>query len=216
MPLGVRVRVPVGRRETIGVVVDYADQPSVSPAALKAVHQVIDTAVYQNGRVLLRKSFGYAEFKRSSEFTQEWLRERVEEHHRFVIEDLRAGLLDDELSAAKEAAVSSGIEIELLNPNGWLSEGNVSLEVRVLRKPGREPEAGARVEAEIDGAVNGVCHETVTDAQGRAKIRFALPALGKGELALVISATAAEERETIRFAMRSKARNPLASAAPEN
>jgi primosomal protein N' (replication factor Y) len=42
--LGARVRVPVGKRETIGVVVDYADQPSVSAAALKAVHQVLDTA----------------------------------------------------------------------------------------------------------------------------------------------------------------------------
>jgi primosomal protein N' (replication factor Y) len=42
--LGARVRVPVGRRETIGVVVDYADQPSVSAAALKSVHQVLDTA----------------------------------------------------------------------------------------------------------------------------------------------------------------------------
>jgi primosomal protein N' (replication factor Y) len=44
VPLGVRVRVPVGKRETIGVVVDYADQPSVSAAALKSVHQVLDTA----------------------------------------------------------------------------------------------------------------------------------------------------------------------------
>ena len=47
--LGARVRVPVGKRETIGVVVDYADQPSVSaaqvgPEALKSVHQVLDTA----------------------------------------------------------------------------------------------------------------------------------------------------------------------------
>ena len=42
--LGARVRVPVGKRETIGVVVDYADQPSVSAAALKSVHQVLDTA----------------------------------------------------------------------------------------------------------------------------------------------------------------------------
>ncbi len=42
--LGARVRVPVGRRETIGVVVDYADQPSVSAAALKSVQQVLDTA----------------------------------------------------------------------------------------------------------------------------------------------------------------------------
>src|ERR1700687_1805435 len=44
VPLGVRVRVPVGKRETVGIVVDYADQPSVSAAALKSVHQVLDTA----------------------------------------------------------------------------------------------------------------------------------------------------------------------------
>ena len=42
VPLGVRVRVPVGAREAIGMVVDHADQPSVSAAALKAVHQVLD------------------------------------------------------------------------------------------------------------------------------------------------------------------------------
>ena len=44
VPLGVRVRVPVGKRDTIGVVVDYAAIASVSPEALKAVHQVLDGA----------------------------------------------------------------------------------------------------------------------------------------------------------------------------
>jgi primosomal protein N' (replication factor Y) (superfamily II helicase) len=44
VPLGVRVRVPVGKRETIGVVVDYASHASVSPAALKSVHQVLDSS----------------------------------------------------------------------------------------------------------------------------------------------------------------------------
>jgi len=42
VPRGVRVRVPVGQRETVGVVVDHADQPSVSQRALKAVHEVLD------------------------------------------------------------------------------------------------------------------------------------------------------------------------------
>jgi primosomal protein N' (replication factor Y) len=42
VPLGVRVRVPIGRREAIGMVVDRAEQPQVSVAALKAVRQVID------------------------------------------------------------------------------------------------------------------------------------------------------------------------------
>ena len=43
VPLGVRVRVPVGKRDTIGVVVDYAAAASVGPEALKAVHQVLDS-----------------------------------------------------------------------------------------------------------------------------------------------------------------------------
>jgi primosomal protein N' (replication factor Y) (superfamily II helicase) len=42
--LGTRVRVPIGSRETIGVVVDHADQPSVSASALKSVLQVLDAA----------------------------------------------------------------------------------------------------------------------------------------------------------------------------
>ncbi len=44
IPIGSRVRVPVGRREAIGVVVEHAAHSSVSPAALKMVHEVIDTA----------------------------------------------------------------------------------------------------------------------------------------------------------------------------
>ena len=44
VPLGVRVRVPVGKRETIGVVVDYATEASVSPETLRVVHQVLDSA----------------------------------------------------------------------------------------------------------------------------------------------------------------------------
>ena len=42
--LGTRVRVPIGSRETIGVVLDHADQPSISASALKSVLQVLDAA----------------------------------------------------------------------------------------------------------------------------------------------------------------------------
>ncbi|MFI4868770.1 MAG: primosomal protein N' [Steroidobacterales bacterium] len=42
VPRGVRVRVPVGQREAIGIVVDHADQPSVSASALKSVREVLD------------------------------------------------------------------------------------------------------------------------------------------------------------------------------
>src|SRR5579864_9385566 len=114
-------------------------------------HQVIDTAVYQNGRVLLRKSLSYAEFERSADFTAEWLRQRVKEHHRFIVADLRAGLLDEEIATAKESENESGLRIDVLNLNGWLLEGKVCLHIEVSRRSSQEPEAGAEVEAVIEG-----------------------------------------------------------------
>jgi primosomal protein N' (replication factor Y) len=44
VPLGVRVRVPLGKRAAIGIVVDYASEAQVGPEALKSVHQVLDSA----------------------------------------------------------------------------------------------------------------------------------------------------------------------------
>jgi primosomal protein N' (replication factor Y) (superfamily II helicase) len=42
VPLGVRVRVPVGHREAVGIVVEHAEQSQISVSALKPVHQVLD------------------------------------------------------------------------------------------------------------------------------------------------------------------------------
>ncbi|HEY5019919.1 MAG TPA: primosomal protein N', partial [Steroidobacteraceae bacterium] len=42
VPIGARVRVPMGARECIGVVVDHADEPSVNRSALKSIHELID------------------------------------------------------------------------------------------------------------------------------------------------------------------------------
>jgi primosomal protein N' (replication factor Y) len=42
VPIGARVRVPMGARECIGVVVAHADEPSVSRGALKPIHALID------------------------------------------------------------------------------------------------------------------------------------------------------------------------------
>jgi hypothetical protein len=44
-------------------------------------------------------------------------------------------------------------------------------------------------------------------------ILFPLPPLGKGDLALVIQAQADAWKDEIRFAMRTRAKNPAAGAA---
>ncbi len=176
---------------------------------------VIDTAVYQNGRVLYRHSSDYEHFANSSEFNAEDLRERVEEQHRCVIEDLRSGELDAEIAAASEkSARAAGIQVQLLNPRSWLSGGRVSLDLEVLRRADRRPEDGAQVEASIEGAAQNVLHGGISDGRGRAKIEFPLPALGGGDLTLVIQARAGASQDEIRFSMRTKSKAPEAGALP--
>jgi hypothetical protein len=171
---------------------------------------VIDTVVYQNGRVLHRRSSSYQHFADSTEFTPEGVRERVDEQHRSIIEDLRSGMLLEAIAAAaekaKSPAIDTAIQIQLLNSGSWLSAGRVSLDVEILRKADRQPQPGAQVEAVIEGALRDGRHEGLSDDQGRAHIEFPLPQLGKGDLALVILAKADQARDELRFAMRSRSK----------
>ncbi len=84
----------------------------------------IDTAVYQQGRVLHRRSSNYAEFAASEEFSAEALRQRVEQQHRAIIEELRSGTLTAGPAGPVEQPPASGIQIQLLNAQAWLSAGN--------------------------------------------------------------------------------------------
>jgi hypothetical protein len=177
-------------------------------------HPAIDTVVYHNGHILYRHSFNYAEYAASPDFSPETLRERVEHQHREVIEDLRAGTLDDHIAAAEaQLAKTTGIQVQLLNPASWLASGRVALEVGVVRRSDNQPVPGAQIEAAIDGALRDGTHRGASDHQGRAKIEFELPPLGKGDLALVIQAQSESSKDEIRFAMRSRAKNPQASVS---
>jgi hypothetical protein len=179
-------------------------------------HPIIDTAVYQNGRILHRRAFNYTELSRFDSFTEEDLRFRVEEQHRAVIEDIRSGALDSEIasaSAATQATRPGGIQLQLLNPNSWLSAGKVSLEVEVSRRADRQPQVGANVEALIEGSLDAAHHSASTDEQGRVRIQFPLPPLGKGDLALVICAKADTWKDEIRFVMRSRPKESSSSSA---
>jgi hypothetical protein len=180
-------------------------------------HPAIDTLVYQSGRILHRKSSNYEKFAASPEFTPEDLRRQVEDQHRLVIEALRSGALDVEIAAAQadgHAAHPPGIQIQLLNPGSWLSAGKVSLELEISRRADKQPQSGAHVDATIEGALRDATHSAQTDDQGRAKIQFPLPPLGKGDLALVIQAKADAAQDEIRFSMRTRA-NPAEASKPQ-
>ena len=176
---------------------------------------VIDTAVYQSGRVLLRRSSNYEHFAASPAFTAEALRERVELQHSNVIDDLRSGALAAEMaSPGGQANPAGGIQAQLLNPGSWLSAGRVSLEVEILGRADQKPQPGAQVDAVIEGALANTLHTGTTDEAGRVKIQFPLPPLGSGDLALLITAKTDAGRDEVRFSMRSRAKAPPASATP--
>jgi hypothetical protein len=203
MSSGFNTDVPVGDR------IFHVQTEDRGPA-----NPLIDTTIYQNGRVVLRRASNYAHYAESEEFDARELLERVEEHHRALIEDLRTGLLDGEMAAAaKEEAGGGGIQVQLLNPGSWLSGGNVSLDLRVLRRADRRPEGGASVEASIEGALQQGRHTARSDDQGRVNLEFPMPPLGKGTLALVIVARNEESKDEIRFAMRSRSKTPSAGSA---
>jgi hypothetical protein len=181
-------------------------------------HPVIDTAVYQNGRVLHRRSSNYREFAASSEFSPEGVRQRVEEQHRAVIQEIRSGALGGaapkEPEKPKPKPSGGGIQVQLLNPQSWLSGGKVSLDLEILRRTDRQPRPGVSIEAAIEGSASNNRHAGTSDDQGRARIQFPLPPLGKGDLTLVIIASADGDRDELRFTMRSRDKTTPTSATP--
>lgn len=179
-------------------------------------HPVIDTAVYQNGRVLHRRSSNYLEFAASAELSPEGVRQRVEEQHRAVIQEIRSGALGGAMppEPEKPRPSGSGIQVQLLNPQSWLSGGKVSLDLEILRRADRQPWPGAAIEAAIEGSASTDRHTGTSDDQGRARIQFLLPPLGKGDLTLVILASADGDRDEVRFAMRSRDKAKPTSATP--
>jgi hypothetical protein len=179
-------------------------------------HPAIDTAVYHNGRVLLRRSSSYQEFAVSAEFTPEEVRQRVESQHRAVIQELRSGTLGAPAppDVQKPRQASSGILVQLLNPQSWLSGGKVSLDLEILRRADRQPWPGAIIEAGIEGSASQDRHASTSDDQGRARIQFPLPPLGKGDLTLVILASADGDRDEVRFPMRSRGKSKPNGTAP--
>jgi hypothetical protein len=179
---------------------------------------ILDTLVYHNGMVLLRRSSNYADLAASTDFTPEKLRQNVEDHHRAVVDDLRSGALAGEIAAplhaqiqAREKAnVAKGIQVQLLNPTAWLKAGAVSLDIAILRRADKRPVGGVEVTAMIEGALEASEHSAISDDKGRIRIEFPLPPLGKGDLALVIHAKAETAKDEIRFTMRSPVKSPSA------
>jgi hypothetical protein len=186
-------------------------------------HALIDTTVYFQGRVLHRRTNNYFDLLPLNEDNQQALKLRLDEQHRTVIEEIRAGVLQLAIPAAASApqpAQEAGpgvpvqpqhagdprkLLLELANARSWLTGKHAKLQVSVRENNGN-PVPGAEVRVEIEGSENGSARLAQTGSEGQAQIEFEMPRITSPEAALVIHAEDRGVKGQLRFALRAKPR----------
>ena len=177
---------------------------------------VIDTTIYSKGRILHRRVNNYKEFRDAPDFNPAALRQRLEEQHRAVIDELRSGslALENPSDTAARAATatpakspdSAGIQVQLLNPASWIAAGTATLKLEVKSKSGGEVEREAEICVTVTGIKGPVDFAVTTDSEGHAELSFPLPRLGPGGTDLVIRAKSPSGEDEIRYSLKPRAR----------
>ncbi len=194
-------------------------------------HAIIDTMVYQSGRVLHRRSKSYGDLLPINAEREEALKQRVSAQHHAVLEELRSGALKlpqhvAPVAAAKPsahghqsdgkpadtpllaAAASHSLALRLLNASTWLAGKRATLQICVFQKSDGIRIAGAQVTARIEGAAEPAQFSTATGLDGSAQLAFDMPRLAGPECALVIEAAHGKDRASLRFQLRAKPKVP--------
>lgn len=174
-----------------------------------AANPVIDTTIYSKGHILHRRVTSYRELIGTPGFNDDVLRKKLEEQHRLIIDELRAGKLQLEAPPtppAAKAPAPTGVEIQLLNPGSWLSAGTATLQIEVRSRASKQPLGDAKVQVSLEGISGPVNFAGTTDAQGRATLTFPMPRLGPGGTEVIIRGTAGGAEDEIRYSLRPKAR----------
>jgi len=143
-----------------------------------AANGLIDTAVYYRGRVLHRRTSNYFDLLPLDDDREQALKLRLDEQHRTVIEEIRSGALQ-------------------LNVSTLLASPGCDAQV-----------SSAQVLVEIEGNENGQVHRAETSPQGLTLIEFDMPPISSPEATLLIRAEHPAGSGQLRFALRAKTRVP--------
>jgi hypothetical protein len=165
-------------------------------------HPVIDTTVYTQGRVLYRRTSDYSDLLPLDTARERTLKQRLDQQHLTVMEELRAGKIKIDEPATE---TPSALVLELTNAGSWLSGRHAILEVAVRNAQGAKV-PGAKITARIDGSAATEEFSTQSDAAGRGHIEFDVPKITGPEPALVLNAMLGAAKGTLRFALRAKPR----------
>jgi hypothetical protein len=185
-------------------------------------HALIDTTVYYRGRVLHRRTNSYFDLLPLDGDREQALKLRLDEQHRTVLEEMRAGVIQltiphgGESSSETPAAPGQSpdvaealrkLRVELANARSWLKGKRASLQVLVYEE-NDAPAAGARVEIEIEGSTEPQVYVAEAGSAGQAQIDFEMPRIAAGDAALAIRAVKQDAEGHLRFALRARPKVP--------
>jgi hypothetical protein len=182
---------------------------------------LIDTTVYFHGRVLHRRTNNYFDLLPLNSNNEQALKQRLDEQHRGVIEELRTGALHLALpQESKSPAAASGsnappvpkiLTLVLINAKTWLTGKRATLDVSVQNRESGEAVNHARVVARVEGAADSHEFTTETGIDGRAQLGFDMPRVSGSEPALVIEAFDGDAKGHLRFQLRARSKVPAAN-----
>jgi hypothetical protein len=175
---------------------------------------LIDTTVYFRGHVLHRRTNNYFDLLPLNAKSEQALKRRLDEQHRAVVEELRAGALYLPLpqeTKSPTAAVPKVLTLVLINSKTWLTGKRATLDVSVQNRESGEAVNHARIVARIDGATDSNEFKTETGIDGRAQLEFEMPRVSGADPALVIDAFDGAAKGHLRFQLRARSKVPAAS-----
>jgi len=182
---------------------------------------LIDTTVYFHGHVLHRRTNNYFDLMPLNSKSEQALKQRLDEQHRAVVEELRTGTLHlplpQETKSSSGARVSSAaavpkvLTLVLINSKTWLTGKRATLDVSVQNRESGEAVNHARIVARIDGAADSKEFKAETGIDGRAQLEFEMPRVSGTEPALVIDAFDGDAKGHLRFQLRARPKVPTAS-----
>lgn len=181
-----------------------------------AANALIDTTVYCRGRVLHRRTNGYFDLVPLDAERERTLKQRIDEQHLAVVEEIKSGALHlapPPVPAAAAPATSKprrAIALELVNAKNWLAGKRASLQVAARYADTGDEIPGAVVTARVDGSAQEEKFSTGVGTDGRALLEFDIPRLTGAEPVLVIEANYGEAHGQLRYQLRAKPKVPPA------
>jgi hypothetical protein len=181
-----------------------------------ASHAAIETTVYHQGRLLHKRTYEYKNLLPLNSRKEATLKQRLDEQHRAVTEEIQSGALKLDVSTGKAAAQQSPasgaqagprLNLRIQNMANWLKGRRASLKIRVTDELGNGV-GKARVVARMEGTAQHVETSAQTDADGSALLEFDMPKFAVADPFLIVHANWGPVDGRLRLQLKARPKVP--------